>query len=47
MLLGSQSDSRNRSREWIRPEVSRGGDRKEQRKKEEGLRGNEKLEVVT
>lgn len=34
---------------WKRPEVSTGGggDRTRERKKEEGLRGNEKAEVVT
>lgn len=42
-----QSDSRNRGRKWKRPEEWRGGDREEWRKEEEGLRGNEKAEVVT
>ena len=40
--------TRNRRRKWKRPEVSRGGDRRgEWWKKGEGLRGNEKAEVVT
>lgn len=47
MREGSQRDSRNMGRNGKGLKCLRGGDRTRERKKEEGLRGNEKAEVVT